>query len=230
MDRFSVKGEELRNFYSPDTALERVFRDIERDLSANQLVVCQFIVNGMALTEADEFKFAKVKLVEVEQLEYLVDQSTSLIYGVLAGWIDSLPELIKAAESLAKKVRKGAPFSDRQFHKNHYELIENCEYLASSVKSIRSLLGDQVAAITLNWDQNIDQIQEACKKSLEQFEKKNQGELASVIEYDLSHSLQCLLDDLNQLEMFFNGERQARHTSSRRSREDSLVDRKKFFN
>jgi len=143
MDRFKINGNKLVDFYNQETTLQQVFKDIESDLKQANKVVCQYIVNGIELGESDEVDFSKMKLDEVQTLEYLSEDIHELLVDVIEGWIEAFPEMIQNTEKVSKQIR----FSGvKSAFKNIEVLIENYEFLISSIISIKTLLGNSAAA------------------------------------------------------------------------------------
>lgn len=201
MERFKVSGQELRDFYRGETSLGRVFMDIERDLKSNNQVVCQFIVNGMELRESDEQRFSAISLSEVETLEYLAEESASLMGSVISSWIGALPELIINTESLAGRLRRsGSQGTCKAIH----DLVENCEYLVGSMVSLKAMMGDRLAGHNLQWPEAEELSHRAVRQALRALENKDFVQLAEILEYDLNHALQIWFESLVQLGEVFD--------------------------
>ncbi|MGZ3769182.1 MAG: hypothetical protein ACXVCP_11485 [Bdellovibrio sp.] len=204
MDRFKVSGEELRGFYKENVTLAQVFKDIEQDLRSNNQVVCRYIVNGLEINECDELRFSSVSLEEIETLEYLTENSRDLIGLVLKGWIDSLPELMKNTESLTKRLRSQG-FSG--LLKPIHDLVQNCEYLIESIKTIKFSMGDQMLGTTaIDWSKAEESSKATVGEAIRAMENKDFVLLADVLEYDLNNVLQMWLDNLLVLEKALHGE------------------------
>lgn len=223
MDRFKVSGQELCQHYTDLTPLSRVFSDIERELKENRQVVCQFIVNGVALREEDERQFSTVLLKDVTTLEYLTEKTQTLVEGVLSGWIDAIPELIEKSESLSDKIRhKGV----QALLKDIRDLIDNCQFLISSIISLRSILGDSVIASVTKWDEAEVWTEKTLQEALTAFEKKDFAQLADVVDYDLNHGLQLWLGILKNVQNIITG----KSPESAVQAGAHSVDRKRFSN
>ena len=183
MEKFSITGADLREFYAADTELEQVFSDVEKDLYELKHVVCQYIVNGLRLSDKDEAKFAKVPLAEVESLEYIAAPADSMVWDVTKGWLEALPELMEAAEKISNHLRGGKKAGQlREIH----QLLENVEYLMSSLIDIKGLLAEDVRRVQEAWDPAEQQSHLTVRQCLEAVDKKDFVILADVLEYDLS--------------------------------------------
>jgi hypothetical protein len=202
VDRYKVSGSELCQHYSDATTLSQVFSDIERELQENKQVVCQFIVNGMALREEDEAKFSRLQLKDVTTLEYLTEKTQTLVESVLNGWIEALPELIEKAEKLSARIRQQGIYSHLR---DIRDLVDNCQFLISSIISLKGILGDTVMAGVTRWEEAENWTQKTLKEAIESIEKKDFAQLADVVDYDLNHGLQLWLGILKNVQTIYTG-------------------------
>lgn len=186
MERYRVSGDDLRGFYKTDVALSDIFRDIERELQADRRVVCRYVVNGMALEEKDEARFASFRLSQVDSLEYLSESTDVLLRDVIKGWLDAIPELQAGAEGLARRLRTGAT---KGIIKALHDLVENCDFLAGSIESARMVIGDGIA-VEMNTKPAEETTRKALREALRCLEAQDFVQLALVIEYDLNHGLE----------------------------------------
>jgi hypothetical protein len=223
VDRFKVSGAELCQHYTDLTPLSQVFSDIERELQLNKQVVCQFIVNGMALREEDEIKFSTLPLKDVTTLEYLTEKTQDLVESVLGGWIEALPELIEKTDKLSVKIRtQGVTTHLRDIR----DLIDNCQFLISSIISLKSILGDSVVASVSKWDEAEQWTEKTLAEALQAFEKKDFALLADVVDYDLNHGLLLWVGILKSVQAIFTG----KPVDSNNATGSNSVDRQRISN
>lgn len=227
MERFKVSGEELRNFYSDNVDLSRVFTDIENDLRATNQVVCRYVINGLEISEADEGRFGTVTLEQVETLEYLTENGSDLMSSVLRGWIEALPELMQRTENLSKRMR-GQGLSG--LLKPIHDLVQNCEFLIDSVMSLKGLMGDQfLVSSPVAWIKTENESKKTVLEALRALENKDFVLLADVLEYDLNNVLQMWFEHLQALEKSLNGEYAGTVIQSKQTGSDT-VGRKRIAN
>ncbi|MFP5519696.1 MAG: hypothetical protein ACLGGX_07315 [Bdellovibrionia bacterium] len=193
MNKFSVSGEDLRNFYDSETILSTVFCDIERELQQDNQVVCQYILNGLKLSEKDEQKFSTLPLSQVQSLEYLAENSNYLTEKVTISWLEALPELIKQAEALALQLREPGKQSPL---KNIHTLMENTEYLIGSVATLKTVLGDRIVSGIPSWAKAEALSLQVVREALVALDQKDFVLLADILEYDL---VNCLTEWSNAL-------------------------------
>lgn len=190
MEKYKVLGADLRGFYEPGSVLQQVFHDIEKDLHAEKRVVCQYIVNGLAVEERDEGRYAQIPLEQVESLEYLSESTDVLLDEVLSGWVAAIPELQKAADSLATRLKAG---QTQGALKAMHDLIENCHYLVTSLASTLELTaGSEPFRTTFaELEKTTHRI---LREAMSSVERQDFVQLALSIEYDLNHHLQEWLE------------------------------------
>lgn len=205
MERFSVSGDDLRNFYVENISLQKVFEDIENDLRASNQVVCRYILNGLDIQENEEERFSKVKLDEVVTLEYIAENSHDLTKFVIQGWLEALPELITKTEELAGRLKvQGLKGSLKAFN----DLVKNCQFLVESVMAIKETMGDQffAAGLVHSWTKTEKLSHKAISETLTAFQGQDFVLLADVLEYDLNNVLQMWMNHLKVLEKSIDGE------------------------
>lgn len=195
MERYKVLGADLRGFYEPGTRLLTVFHDIERDLQAEQRVVCQYIVNGMTVEEKDELRYAQIPLDQIESLEYLSERAEALRGEVLAGWIGAIPELQAAADALATRLKAG---QSAGILKSMHDLVENCHYLVTSLESTLDLTADSDAD-RARFESLEAQTHRILREAMLSVERQDFVQLALSIEYDLNHHLEEWLQWLKDM-------------------------------
>lgn len=221
MERSRISVDELRGLYKGDANLGDVFRDIERDLKANDRVVCQYIVNGLALEERDEPRFAAVSLDQVQALEYLSESSGVLLEHVVEGWLKALPELQRGCENLALRLKAGAATG---VLKSMHDLVQNCEFLMESLQSARTVMGDSLLAGFRGAGEVEESTNKALREAIRHLETQDFVQLALVIEYDLNHGLEQWTDLLKELRRRLHGREEA-HVGSGTNPAAHSVDR-----
>jgi hypothetical protein len=210
MDRFKITGDKLVNFYDTETKLMQVFKDIEMDLKATNQVVCQYIINGKEISETDETKFQEMALSEISTLEYLSENIHELLIDVLEGWLDAFPEMIGHTEKISAQIRFNGV---QKSFKNIQVLLENYEYLISSIISIKSLVGNSAAAGLSMLYEAEQKTKSTLSEAITAIEKKDFVCLADIVEYELITSLQIWEKLLADLLIVLKGEKSVEHLS-----------------
>lgn len=217
MDRYKVSGEDLRDFYSPETCLSQVFGDIEMDLQAQGRVVCRYILNGMDLSEADESKFAEIELKDVKTLEYLAEKKSSLVGQVLEAWSQAIPEMMISSEKLCQRMRFQGP---KGIFKDLHDLLENVEFLISSLSALKTMAGEEMCHSVPKWQETELNSKKTVQESLQAVEKKDFVLLADILEYDLNNVLQAWSECLNVLSIRIQGAKASNATTNTLQHED----------
>lgn len=217
MDRFKVSGQDLIEFYSADTLLSQVFGDIELDLRAQNRVVCQYILNGLNLSEADEGKFAKTMLKDVKTLEYVAENKSKLVEQVLIAWQQAIPEMMLASEKLCQRMRfQGA----KGIFKDIHDLVENVECLISSLMALKEMAGAEICTAIDGWVTAEDNSKKTVFEALHAHENNDFVLLADILEYDLNTVLQQWSDCLGHLAKSLDGAKKADVKKSNPQHED----------
>lgn len=179
--------EQLNSQYPGCETLSQLFRAVEKTAEIEGQVVCQFRINGVNFTEADEKKLEPLSMREVNVVEVLVDTPENLLNSVISNWIEELPRMVIQADGIAKSLR------DDGFNVQYtpiVQLIDSCHFLTESLTSIqrfshvRALMDEKV------WTESTELMGKSVSETLTAFEKKDSNWVADVIEYDLASSLQ----------------------------------------
>lgn len=216
MEKYSIEIVDLVKHYTPETLLSDVFADIESDLSVESRVVCRYIINGMELSETDEYRFSKAKLSEVDTIEILVDDLTALVKDVVRSWIEALPELMEKTEKFSdsirtvhgKKVQNFAGVSKQQMAPYIMKismtafnnLFENCEYLVASLDSLKDVGPKLDFFETTDWQNAKDNMKTVLFQCLTTFEQKDFQVLADILEFELIPCFEVWNKQLIELE------------------------------
>lgn len=201
MERYSIEINDLVEHYSSETMLSEVFADIEGDLSFESRVVCRYVINGMELSEVDEYRFSRAKLGDIQTIEVWVDSLNSLVQDVVQSWIEALPELIERTEKFSDSIRTvhgkqiksfaGLSPENTKPYIMHISmtafnnLFENCEYLVASLDSLKDA-APKVNVFKLEpWLKAMENMKSVLMSCLTEFEKKNFQGLANTLEFDL---------------------------------------------
>ena len=187
--------QDIEGSYSNLTDLGQLMSALEKEFTLRGHVICQFKLNGMNLTEADERRLAAIGVMEVESLEIDSESPQALMFGILDNWILELPKLIENAEALAKAIKfEGIEGKLKSF----VELLDTCQFLMESLMSLERVVSDKQFGLD-SWLSAEKVTSEAIGQALAAFEKKDFVMLAEVLEYDLPHSLQVWSEQMIQL-------------------------------
>ena len=178
-------------------SLKELMGAIENKMQVHGEVVCQYVLNGMALKEEDELRLSAIKVEEIETLEVRSERPTALLFEILKNWEIEIPRIIIQTDKLAELIRAQGP-------EGHYtafvNLIDSCQFLIESLVSVDSVIETGLFLSRDLWIQNEKIMAEAIGQALDAFERKDYAQLGDVLEYDLANSLQAwfdLLKDLN---------------------------------
>ncbi len=198
MSQLQFEQKDLMERFGADLTLGELFRHIEEDLKSVNEVVCQFKVNGLALDEKGEERLAAALISDVETLEVFSQKPSDILADVLLNWVKQIPALLQRNDELAGEIRfKGV---EGQL-KSLVELIDQCQLLVDSIISIDSVFPNLTAVKSDSWKQAQRQMAGAIGEALQAFQKKDFNWLADILEYDLGHSLQIWMENLEKMRL-----------------------------
>lgn len=205
MTKTVVTKSEIQERYAPIRDLGTLFKTLEAEFLQKGEVICQFKLNGMTLSETDESRLSQIALEEVEKIEIDSENPTALLFGLLDNWIKELPDLIKNTDSLSKTIR----FKGIEGHlKAFVDLVDSCQYLMESLQSLQGIVKSD-AIDKIEWLKAEELTTRAIGESIRAFELKDFVLLAEILEYDLAHSLQIWMDQLNAVAQILKEENEA---------------------
>jgi hypothetical protein len=197
MNRITYSKQELAQQFRSDQKLGEIFRILEKQIQNKGEIICRFSVNGIALSEQDEKKFADFEMHEIELLEVDCQSPETLLSEVTENWTQSLPRLIKKSDQLSQTIRfNGIENQMAQF----VDIVDSCQFLVESLMSLRSLCQGYEFFKPAEWKRGEEMTARAIAEVLSAFEKKDLVLLADVLEYDLGHCLQNWLETLTELD------------------------------
>lgn len=196
MNQLHFDKKDLTARFGEAATLGEVFQQIESDLKIVNEVVCQFLVNGLALDEQGEKRLGQASLAEVETLSVKSDSPTAVLVGVLENWAQKIPTMIQMNDELAGKIR----FQGIEGQlKALVDLIDQAQLLVDTIISIDTVCAHLRVVQSEPWKKAQKLMAQGIGEALEAFQKKDFTWLADILEYDLGHSLQTWMELLESL-------------------------------
>lgn len=196
MSQYRWTKQELAAQFAEAKVLGELFRQVEIELGKKNQVVCQFKINGLALTEETERRLKDGSVADIDLLEVKAETSTALMNGILENWCVEIPKMIDINDRLAQDFRfQGVEGRMKAF----VSLIDSCQLLVDSVMTIDNLLVSTQTVQAETWKNTERNMATSIGEALQAFQKKDYTLLADVLEYDLGHSLQSWQELLGQL-------------------------------
>jgi hypothetical protein len=192
-----ISSENLREKYSELPDLKSLIRTIETELQSDGFVVCQFVLNGMTLSEEDEKRMETATFSEIKELIIRYQNLDELLDSLLKGWIEEIPKLIAQADELSKDAREQR--LDQRLTPL-VRFVDSCQFLADSLNSFRTIIQVEIIAEENRWAILEKNFQTAVAELLTAFEQKDYVLVADVLEYDVADALQNWFDLLAQIE------------------------------
>jgi len=195
MTKTTISREEILQTYPAVMDIGSLIKALEQRFLTLGEVVCQFKLNGMSLTEADESRLSQVALDEVDTIEIESQSPQDLLFNLLDNWTRELPVLMQNADELAKDIK----FKGIEGHlKSFVDLLDTCQFLTESLISLEAII--QRASIDqTRWREAEALTARAIGQALKTFELKDFVLLSEILEYDLGHALQVWFEEIQRL-------------------------------
>jgi hypothetical protein len=177
--------------------IEELIKQVEIDQQKEGYVVCQFIINGIKLSDTDEIRMKSLNISDLESVTLLVAKPETLLREIIQNWKNEIPKIIAHADGLSSLIRERG--IESQIH-SFIQLIESCQLLVQSLISLSNVMDTQKIFETGQWYINEKLLAEAIGETLKVFDQRDSKILADVIEYDLANSLFSWLEIFEILE------------------------------
>ncbi len=197
MKEIDISMETMRGKFNGETPLKDLFVSIEEELQTEGFVVCQYVLNGMNLTEDDEQRLGASTLGEIRELKVKYETPSHLFGEILKGWIEEIPGLVKQADELAAAAR--ALELDTKMPR-FIRFVENAQLLVESLISVRAVVNLEGFGVLTEWEKVEKEFNVAIGEALESFRSKDMNLLADVLEYDTAEGLQKWFDLLQRID------------------------------
>lgn len=205
MKELELSLDAIREKYQKETPLSDLFVSIEKELQDAGFVVCQYVLNGMNLSEDDEKRLGASTVQEIEDLRVKYSTPSSLLASILSGWMAEIPMLIQQSDELSSSARE-LKLDAKMPH--FIRFIENSQLLVESLISLRTVVNLEGLGIAEVWHSVEIEFNAAIAEALDSFQKKDLNQLADVLEYDIAHSLQKWFDLLKQIDESLKDDRE----------------------
>lgn len=181
-------SQEIQKQFAECTTLRDVISKIESEFSVRGEVVCEIHVNGVALSENDETRFAESATNEIRELTVFSNRPMNLIRDALVSIENMIPVLSDGSLRAAEAFR-GADLPKAQ--KVFAEVIEGCQWLVDMLVSVRgaaSGIGQPVSSAE-RWFEAEKVIMKVVCEISDAYSSEDYVLVADLLEYELSTSL-----------------------------------------
>ena len=195
MTKTTLNKNEIDSTFPGTQDLGSLFQNLEHAFQERGEVICQFRINGMVLTEADEQRLSLIGLDEVETVEVDSQSPEVLLFSLLENWIRELPVLMENADRLAKEIK----FDGIEGHlKAFVDLLDSCHFLTESLVSLDNIIKAPIINRE-SWQKAEALTARAIGEALKTFEQKDFVLLSEILEYDLGNALQTWFEEIKRL-------------------------------
>jgi hypothetical protein len=186
MKQISLSEFELDTLRQSCQTIDDLLVEVERHQQLDGQVVCQFIINGMRMSEDDELRMKSLSVKDLESLTVHFDNPDNLLVEIIHNWKLELPKMIEHADQLSQQISNHGI-------ENHIasfiQLVESCQLFVQSLMSLSNVINTHHHFPSGQWMLAEQQLSTAVGEALSTFDKKETRTLADVIEYDLANAL-----------------------------------------
>lgn len=197
MKTHNFNSEEIENFKYGCNNLEDFLARIDKKQQENGYVVCQFVINGIKISEADEQRMKSFSLKDIHSLTLFFEEPNQLLIEIVQNWKDEIPKIIENADQLAGTIRTSGV--ENQIG-SFIQLVESCQLLVQSLLSLSHVIDTHGLFDTGQWIIGEQMLAEAVGQTLKSFDARDTKALADIIEYDLANTLMTWIEIFNLLD------------------------------
>lgn len=197
MKQLDLTSEQIHSLRSTCKTIEELLLQVEQDQQAAGNVVCQFVINGIKLSESDENRMKNLSTNDLESLSVFFEKPENLLIEIIQNWRNEIPKIVDHADQLSAQIRE-------QGVENHLtsfiQLVESCQLLVQSLMSLSNVIDTHKLFDTGQWFLCEKMLAEAVGETLRTFDQRETRILSDVIEYDLANALVSWIEIFNLLE------------------------------
>ncbi len=186
MEVYSLTKSDLKDLFDPGSRVSDLFSWLEKDFNEQKKLVCQFIINGQEISEAEELDWAGQPLEVINQLVVKVQDEKDLVFEVLQAWIEAIPELVEFIEKKLLKKELGVRIFKIQ---DILAFVDQQESFVQSMLSLKLRLKRDGLNMS-GWDSAEKALHSYVAECLQHLESKNFVQLIETLEYDGAHVLE----------------------------------------
>jgi hypothetical protein len=196
MKSMTWSNSEINSRFSSCQSLSEVISTIEKDCAGRGEVVCEINVNGLALTEEQEVRFAKSELAEINNLTVKVSALGDLLEDSMVALWQYIPEMIRISLITAEQFRgdeieKGCRGLNSIIQGSSWLVDMFTQLRSNRIVSLKNLSEEQ-------WSSAERLLLDVTKQLSVALERKDYVLLADILEYDWVTVLQDWLELLRQ--------------------------------
>jgi len=197
MKQVSLETQQINLLKLKCKNIEELIHQVELDQQSDGNVICQFVINGIKLSDEDESRMKLLNISDLKTVTLLLDRPENILREIIQNWRNEIPKIISHADGLSSVIReRGIESQITSF----IQLIESSQLLVQSLISLSNVIDTQKIFETGQWHLSEKLLAEAVGDTLKVFEKRDSKILADVIEYDLANSLVNWLEIFEMLE------------------------------
>jgi hypothetical protein len=193
----SWSGDEIRNLYPDALSLSEVLLRVEKTVGEMGEVVCEYEINGVTLSEAEEQRFAQTSAREIQILCVRSQKPLKLLDDSIVGCLEYIDKILLTLEDASKLFRLGDVHGAHECHRKCISasevFVEMITHYKIAYQSLKGGLPPSWSALEISMLSTLTGI-------FEEYGKKNYILVADLLEYDLSNIYSSWKEELAGLE------------------------------
>lgn len=198
MEVLNFNKAEIENKYKACDNLKELIHRLEDEVSASGKVICKISVNGLALSEQDEDKFATTRMAEIESIQLQVNNVDDVVSTTILLLKDFIANTKAHSAFLSEKFRhSGETVGAHAFT----ELIQQVQNLIQALMALKPHLVDWSAQpeFEQDWVKSVQHMLATLQELSVAYEKQDFVLVSDVLEYELDNSLDSWSVIINQI-------------------------------
>lgn len=194
MEILKINKNELQAHFGKCRELKEVIDKLELNAQNSGKVVCSIRVNGLKLTESDEFRFASTDLKDIEEIEVQLSLKESVIINSVRALREFLLAFKNRVLAAAEHYRENANAPEQHIFS---EIVQSTHLLADALLATKlSLIGrapDEKKYHEM-WGQAESHFMITVRELATAYEKQDFVLVSDVLEYELLNSIDKWLE------------------------------------
>jgi hypothetical protein len=188
--------DEIQRDFKNCLSLNDIIEGIQDRLRESGEVLCEVRINGMALTETDEDRFAESPLSEIRELAVKSSEVPNLIRDAQSSILDYLNEMMRVSLKVSEHFRDGRM---EEAHAAFHALIDAAHWLMEMIEQFNKTNPVSEADAEA-------QLLAVSQELLSVYQKKDYVLVADILEYDWTSTLEVWLSLIRNADITRNSE------------------------
>jgi len=189
MEVIKINKDELQLRFANMELLKDIITNLENTYAATNQVICSVKVNGLALSEADETRFANTNKSDIHEIEIQIEDKFKLLQESLASTCSYAQELKKQVLTTSELFRF-TPNIDA--HRSFTDMMSAVQCLSNALIVIKCNVIATAVKLNLDmlkWAAAEKQMMDTVQELIEAYEAQDYIRVSDILEYELSTTM-----------------------------------------